>query len=167
MKLIFSDTTQERSWQIAEMLRLEQTSWDHVGQTPCSSRVSCRRLPRTMPSQVFNTPTDGDFTTSLGNLPQCLTTLIVKKCFLRWSNKRLPRYACDHQYLDDWMWRQSTWQGSWSLQLSGRGLTGEAELPRTGKGERRPELGKGRAEMRIMHRRGFSWDLGGTKASSA
>lgn len=43
-------------------------------------RSSC--LLRTMSSEVLNISRDGDFTTSLGNLFQCLTTLTIKKFVL-------------------------------------------------------------------------------------
>ena len=43
----------------------------------------------TTSKQFLNTSKDGDSTTSLGSLFQCLTTLSVKKCFLI-SNLNLP-----------------------------------------------------------------------------
>lgn len=59
----------------------------HLVQSLCSGRVSCARLYRTMSTQVLSTTIDGDSTTFLGNLLQCLTTLMEIKCFLvfRWS----------------------------------------------------------------------------------
>jgi len=46
------------------------------------ARVGYSRLPRTVSIQVFNTSKDGDSTTSLGHLFQCLTMLTVKKLCL-------------------------------------------------------------------------------------
>jgi len=43
----------------------------------------------TTSKRFLNTSRDGDSTTSLGSLFQCLTTLSVKKCFLM-SNLNLP-----------------------------------------------------------------------------
>ena len=43
----------------------------------------------TTSKHLLNTSRDGDSTTSLGSLFQCLTTLSVKKCFLT-SNLNLP-----------------------------------------------------------------------------
>jgi len=52
------------------------------GPTPCSSRAIYSQSPRTMFRWLLSICKDGDSTTSLGNLCQCLATLTVKKCFL-------------------------------------------------------------------------------------
>lgn len=70
-----------------QQLGLEGISWDHLVWSHCSSRACWSRLPRTMFNWVLSTSTDGDFTMCLGNLFQCLATLIVKKCFpmFKWN----------------------------------------------------------------------------------
>ena len=62
---------------ITEVLRVEWISGDRLVQPPAQNRVSQRRLLKAMSSRVLST-----FTTSLGNLVQCLTTLSVKKCLV-------------------------------------------------------------------------------------
>ena len=53
-----------------ESLRLAGTSGDHLAHPLAQSRVSWSRLPRTVSTWVFNTPTDGDLTIFLGYLGQ-------------------------------------------------------------------------------------------------
>jgi len=75
---------------VIESLRLEETSKimksNHQPNTTMTTKP-CPKVPRL---HVFlKTSGDGDFTTSLGSLFQCLTTLSVKKFFLI-SNLNLP-----------------------------------------------------------------------------
>jgi len=65
---------------IIESSELEGTSKDHLIQLPCSEQRHHRwiRLPRAWSSLTFKVCRDGAFTTSLGNLIQCLTTLTVE-----------------------------------------------------------------------------------------
>jgi len=49
------------------------------GPTPCRSRVTQRRLHRTLFRRVWNISREGDSTTSLGSLGQGSVTLRVKK----------------------------------------------------------------------------------------
>lgn len=65
-----------------EELRLKEDSKGRLIYPPCSSRFTHSQLPRTLSSQLKNISKDGDSTTSLHNLYQCLVTLLVKKCFL-------------------------------------------------------------------------------------
>jgi len=60
-----------------EWLRWEVASQDGLVQCTCSSRVACGK---TVSSWVLNLSTDGDYTASLGNLFQCLTTLSAEVC---------------------------------------------------------------------------------------
>lgn len=77
----FPDMTQEMNRKITVFFMSEQNTWDHVSQTLCSSWVSYRRLNKTMPSQGLKMGTSQP----LCNLPECLITLMVKKCF--WVSK--------------------------------------------------------------------------------
>lgn len=66
---------------ITELLRLKKTSGVPLLQTPPpQSMVSYRGLPRAMSNYVLNTTTDS--TASLGNLFQCLTTLMECNFFV-------------------------------------------------------------------------------------
>ena len=68
---------------------------DHNGHLVSTPLLMCRvanhqiRLPRATSSLALNASRDGAFTTSLGNLFQCVTTLWVKN-FLLISNLTLP-----------------------------------------------------------------------------
>lgn len=70
-----------------EELWWKGTAEDYFTQPPCSSKVTCRMLSRTMSCQVMNISKDGDSRTSLGTLFQCSTTLTAKKYFLtcKWN----------------------------------------------------------------------------------
>lgn len=65
---------------------LSETSWNHLVQYLCSSRISWSRLPRAVFSWVLSVSTDEDYITSTSKLCQSLTTFTVKKkkkkCFL-------------------------------------------------------------------------------------
>ena len=74
-------------YRIIESLRLEETSKIKSNHQP-SATVPAKPCPEVQYLRVFWT-TDGDFTTSLGSLFQCLTTLSVEKFFLI-SNLNLP-----------------------------------------------------------------------------
>jgi len=67
------------SHRITECSGLEGTS---VGPSPCRSRVTQRRLHRTLSRRVWNISREADSTTSLGSLCQCSVTLRGKKFFL-------------------------------------------------------------------------------------
>jgi len=70
-----------------ECLGLEGTLKDHLAQSPAVSRDSFNRMRLlTVPSNLaLNVSRDGASTTSLSNLGQCFTTLIVKYFFLIFS----------------------------------------------------------------------------------
>ncbi|XP_068775232.1 uncharacterized protein [Struthio camelus] len=71
--------------EITEWPRMEGTSRDHLVQSPCSSRVIWSILPRIASRRVLNISSQGDSTTSLGNLFPCSVTLTGKKFFLVFS----------------------------------------------------------------------------------
>ena len=74
------------------MAWVEKDHSDHpVSTSPALCRVTNHqtRLPRATSSLALNAARDGAFTTSLGNLFQCFTTLWVKN-FLLISNLNLP-----------------------------------------------------------------------------
>jgi len=64
----------------AEGLKLKGISGSNLVPPPRSSRVSQSRLPRAMSSLVLNISMNSYSTISLGNLFQCLSTLIAKRC---------------------------------------------------------------------------------------
>ena len=66
---------------VTESLKLEGTAGRHLVQPPCSGRAAESWLPRTMAKQLLNISKNGESTTSLGNLCQCLVTLTLKKVF--------------------------------------------------------------------------------------
>lgn len=70
-----------------ELFRLENTSWDQLGQALSSGRVSNIRLPRPTSCWVLNVSKDADSTISLGNLFQYWITLRVKQWLsvFRWN----------------------------------------------------------------------------------
>ncbi|KAK4812466.1 LOW QUALITY PROTEIN: hypothetical protein QYF61_026459 [Mycteria americana] len=76
---------------IIERFGLEGTFTGHLVQAPCKSRDSFNqiRLLRARSNLTLNVARDGASTASLGNLGQCLTTLIVKNFFLK-SSLNLP-----------------------------------------------------------------------------
>lgn len=69
------------------IVEVESTSGDCLFQPPAQSRGSKGRLPSTVSSWILNIWKDGDSTTSLGNLFQCLATLQVKKIYFmfKWN----------------------------------------------------------------------------------
>jgi len=70
--------------------RLEKTSKIIKSNYPPTNTMPAKPYPEAPHLHVFlNTSRDGDSTTSLGSLFQCLTTLSVKKFFLI-SNLNLP-----------------------------------------------------------------------------
>ncbi|KAK4814468.1 hypothetical protein QYF61_018986 [Mycteria americana] len=77
---------------IIECCELEGTFTGHLVQLPCKSREDIFnkiRLLRAPSNLTLNVSRDGASTTSLGNLFQCLTTLMVKNFFLK-SSLNLP-----------------------------------------------------------------------------
>lgn len=66
---------------------------------PCSSRDSQSCLPRTVSRWLLlNISNNRDSTISLGNLCQCSVTLIVKKCFLMFSEAVASGPATGHHW---------------------------------------------------------------------
>ena len=72
----------QHTFKTTQRLRLEGNSGGHPVQPHCSSRATYSQFPRTMTRQLLSISKDGDSTSSLGNLCQCLVTLIMKSCFL-------------------------------------------------------------------------------------
>lgn len=72
-------------WQNRRMVEVGRASGGLLVQCcPCSSRATQSRLSRTMSRQILSLPrsTEGDATTTLGNVCRCSVTCTVKKCFL-------------------------------------------------------------------------------------
>lgn len=67
---------------ITKLLSLEGSSGGCLVQPPCLSMFSYNKLPRIISNCVLTVSKDEDPTTSLNNLCQCSSTLMVKKCFL-------------------------------------------------------------------------------------
>ena len=78
--------------QVIESLILEQTSKIIQSKHQPIPTMPTNHIPQCHILTVFlNTSGDGDSTTSLGNLFQCITTLSEKKVFLT-SNMNLPQH---------------------------------------------------------------------------
>jgi len=73
---------------------------EHLVPTPCHGQGHFRqtRLLKDPSNMALNTSSDVTLTASLGNLVQCLTTLVVKNFFLL-SNVKLPSYRLSYHYV--------------------------------------------------------------------
>ena len=76
---------------ITEWLEMEGTLKGHLVHLPCTEqgRLQCHQVLRAPSSLTLSVSRDRASTSSLGNLCQCLTTLIVKNVFLT-PNLNLP-----------------------------------------------------------------------------
>ena len=85
---------QRKEYRITELLELKRTLKAHSVQFPCNKQGHLQPDQVSQcPNQPINVPSVGvAFTTSLGNLFQCLTILIVKILFLI-SNLNLPSFS--------------------------------------------------------------------------
>ena len=79
---------------ITEWLEMEGTLKGHLVQLPCSEqgRLQCHQVLRAPSSLTLSVSRDRASTTSLGNLCQCLTALIVRHIFLTF-NLNLPSFG--------------------------------------------------------------------------
>jgi len=73
------------SWHITDWFELEGTLKDHLAPLPAMNRDSHSSISAQSPSSLtLDVSKNGEPTTSLGNLYQCLTTLTVKYFSLDW-----------------------------------------------------------------------------------
>lgn len=83
--------------------------WKYLVQPLCSSRASWSRVPSTLSSQPLNINKGGDYTTFLGNMFKCLTSLIVEEISLC-LNKKSYISVCAHSFLSfHRTWLQRAW----------------------------------------------------------